>query len=66
MQIVRQYSFVEIDNDFFFYGHSLPSADLRRAVVSFWWNHVHKYLLTAQRTKPVQEKCGKLTATTLS
>ena len=24
-----------------FYGHSLPSADLRRAVVSFWQKNVH-------------------------
>ena len=24
-----------------FYGHSLPSADLRRAVVSFWRKNVH-------------------------
>ena len=24
-----------------FYGHSLPSADSRRAIVSFWQNHVH-------------------------
>ena len=25
-----------------FYGHSLPSADSRRAVVSFWRNNVHR------------------------
>ena len=25
----------------FFYGHSLPSADSRRAVVSFWRKNVH-------------------------
>ena len=30
----QQYSFV-------FYGHSLPSADSRRAVVSFWRKNVH-------------------------
>ena len=24
-----------------FYGHSLPSTDSRRAVVSFWWKNVH-------------------------
>ena len=24
-----------------FYGHSLPSADSRRAVVSFWRKNVH-------------------------
>ena len=28
------------------YGHSLPSADSRRAVVSFWRKNVHKYWLT--------------------
>ena len=46
----------------YFYSHSLPSSDSRRAVVSFWRNNVHKYWLTA-RTKPVQEKMwlGKLT-----
>ena len=26
-----------------FYGHSLPSADLRRAVVSFWQKNAHKF-----------------------
>ena len=34
----RQHSFVEIDH---FYGHSLPSADSRRAFVSFWLKNVH-------------------------
>ena len=24
-----------------FYGHSLPSADSRRAIVSFWQKNVH-------------------------
>ena len=38
----RQHSFVEIDHEIFiFYGHSLPSADSRRAVVSFWRKNVH-------------------------
>ena len=34
-----------------FYGHSLPSVDSRRAVVSFWRKNVHRYWLTDQRTK---------------
>ena len=29
-----------------FYGHSLPSADSRRAVVSLWQKNVHMYWLT--------------------
>ena len=37
----RQHLFVEIDHEIFFYGHSLPSADSRRAVVSFWRKNVH-------------------------
>ena len=36
----RQHSFVKIDNEIF-YGHSLPSADSRRAGVSFWRKNVH-------------------------
>ena len=36
----RQHSFVEIDHEIF-YGHSLPSAVSRRAVVSFWRKNVH-------------------------
>ena len=31
-----------------FYNHSLPSADSRRAVVSFWQKNVHKYWLNLQ------------------
>ena len=27
----------------FFYSHSFPSADSRRAFVSFWQKNVHKY-----------------------
>ena len=30
-----------------FYSYSFPSADSRRAVVSFWQNNEHKYWLTA-------------------
>ena len=33
----RQHSFVEIDHEIF----SLPSADSRRAVVSFWRKNAH-------------------------
>ena len=32
----RQHAFVEIDHEIVFYGHSLPTADSRMAVVSFW------------------------------
>ena len=35
---IVQHSFVEID---IFYGHSLPSADSRRALVSYWRKNVH-------------------------
>ena len=34
----QQHSFVEIDHEI---GHSVPSADSRRAVVSFWRKNVH-------------------------
>ena len=51
-----------------FYGHFLLSADSRRAVVSFWWKNVHKSWLTAQRTKPAQEKVwlGKRTVLSMT
>ena len=49
---VWQHSFLEIDDEIF-PGHSLPSADSRRAVVSFWSKNVH-----TKRTKPAQEMCG--------
>ena len=39
---VWQHSFMEIDHEIFSKGHSLPSADSRRAVVSFWQKNVHK------------------------
>ena len=40
---VRQHSFVEVCHEINlnFYGHSLPSADSRRAVVSHWRKNVH-------------------------
>ena len=37
----RQHSFVEIWPWNIFYGHSLPFADSRRAVVSFWRKNLH-------------------------
>ena len=36
-----QHSFMEIDHENIFCGHSVPSADSRRAVVSFWRKNVH-------------------------
>ena len=39
-----------------FYGHSIPSADSKRAVYSNWQKYMHKYWLTADRTKPAQEE----------
>ena len=38
-----------------FYGHSLHSADWRRANASFWQKKVHKYWFTTSRTKSAQE-----------
>ena len=38
---VLQHSFMEIWSWNIFYGHSLPSADSRRAVISFWQKNVH-------------------------
>ena len=48
----------------YLYGHSFPSDDSRRAVVSFWPKNVHKYSLSGQKTNPAQEKVWlcKLTA----
>ena len=41
---VRQHSFVEIDHEIFSTVIlSMPFADSRRAVVSFWRKNVHKY-----------------------
>ena len=39
--MARQHSFVEIGSWNIFYSHSLPSADSKRAVVSFWGKNVH-------------------------
>ena len=39
-----------------YYGHSLPSADSRRTVVTFVLNNVHKFWLSAKKTNLVQEK----------
>ena len=36
-----KHSFVVIWSWNKFYGHSLPSADSRRAVVSYWWKNGH-------------------------
>ena len=46
-----------------FYGHSLPSSDSRKAVVSFWWKSVHKILVNRLEDYacPVNMWLGKLT-----
>ena len=41
-----------------FYGHPLPSADSRKGVVNSWRKNVHKYCLTAKRTKSARKKSG--------
>ena len=48
----RLQSAMEIDHEMF----SLPSADSRRTVVSFWQKNVQKYWLTTYRTMPALEK----------
>ena len=40
-----------------FYGHSHPSTDSSRAVVSYWRKDVHIILVNCL-VKSVQEKCG--------
>ena len=42
---IRQHSFVEIGHEKKFIGHSLPSDDSRRAVVSCWLKNVHYVLV---------------------
>ena len=49
---VRQYSFVEIGHKKQFYSHSLPSADSRRAVVSYWRKNLHCVLINCQGGLP--------------
>ena len=38
-----------------------PFPDSRRAVVSYWQKHVHKYWFTAQRTKTAWKSVFRLT-----
>ena len=58
--IASHITLVEIDHEVHFFGHSLPSVDLRRAVVSYWQKYVHKYWLTTQRTKPAKKSVSGL------
>ena len=44
---IKRHSFVEIDHEI---DHEIYPI---YAVVSFWQKNVHKYWLTAERTKPV-------------
>ena len=64
--IASHITLVEIDHEVHFFGHSLPSVDLRRAVVSYWQKYVHKYWLTTQRNKPAQKSVGRLTLVLLN
>ena len=57
-----QDSFVEIWSWNIFYGHSLPSADSRRAVVSFWRQNVHNTGYPLRELSLVKVWLGKLTA----
>ena len=65
VQKVRQHSFVEIDHEILSMVISSPSppppsTDSRKIVVTFWRKTVHKYWVTAQRTKPAQSKFGQV------
>ena len=50
-----QIPFMEINHEIYLFSHSPHSADLRRTVVSYWWNYMHKYWLTAWSIEPAQE-----------
>ena len=41
-----------------FYGHSLPTADSRRAVVRYWWKDVHFLLVKRLGLSLPRIKCG--------
>ena len=51
---VRQHSFLEIDHEIF--STLILSFPLIQERL-IWRENVHKYWLTAQMTKPAQEKC---------
>ena len=53
----QQHTFMTIDHEVFLYGHSLPLADSRWAVVGFWQKNVH-YTETLRGLKLAQLKCG--------
>ena len=51
----QSHTFGEIDNEINIYGHSLPSTDSRRVVVSYKQKYVHQVLANCL-IKPTQEK----------
>ena len=55
---IRQHSFMEIGHEIIFYGHSLPTADSRRAVVRYWWKDVHLLLVKRLGLSLPRIKCG--------